>query len=77
MKPSKSALRKPDDRQILRVKRSLNMVISKARRIVVADRMNDGIIIKFDDGKCAFYSCELLYVNLSKCEELDETVLHW
>ena len=53
------------------------MAISKARRIVVADRINDGIIIKFNDGKCAFYSCELLYENLAKCEELDETVLHW
>lgn len=53
------------------------MAISEARRIVVADRMNDGLIIKFDDGKCAFYSCALLYENLSKCEELDETDLHW
>ena len=39
--------------------------------------MNDGIIIKFDDNECAFYSCELLYAMLPQSEELDEADLHW
>ena len=47
------------------------------RRIVNSDRMNDGLIIKFDNGKCAFFSCAFLYAKLSECEELDDGDLQW
>ena len=39
--------------------------------------MNDGIVIRFDDGKCAFYSSAILYGALSQCEELDELDFYW
>ena len=48
-----------------------------AQRIVNVDRMNDGIIVKFDNGRCAFYSCAFLYAKLSESEELDEVDLQW
>ena len=53
------------------------MDILNTRRIVNTDRMNDGIVIKFDDGRCAFFSCALLYATLPKCEPLDETIATW
>lgn len=53
------------------------MAVTNARRIVIADRMNDGVVIKFDDGKCAFYPCTLLYATFAKCEELNEKELQW
>lgn len=60
-----------------RAERLLSMAVTNARRIVIADRMNDGVVIKFDDGKCAFYPCTLLYATFAKCEELNEKELQW
>lgn len=45
--------------------------------IVIVDRTNDGVVIKFNDGRCAFYSCTYLYSKLSECEQLDESQLDW
>ena len=53
------------------------MDLLEARQIVNADRMSGGMIIKFDDGRCAFYSSALLYETLPKCEELNESDLIW
>lgn len=53
------------------------MDILNTRKIVNADRMIDGIVIKFDDGRCAFYSCAFLYKALPDCEQLEETDLNW
>ena len=53
------------------------MDVIETRRIVNADRMNDGLIIKFNDGKCAFFSCSLLYATLQRCKELTETEVIW
>lgn len=53
------------------------MDVSETRRIVNADRMNDGLIIRFNDGRCAFYSCEVLYATLAKCEELNDKEVFW
>ncbi len=53
------------------------MAISNAQQIVNVDRMNDGIIIKFEDGKCAFYSSALLYATLPHSKKLEEMELDW
>lgn len=53
------------------------MATITARRIVNVDRMKDGVIIKFDDGKCAFYPCAFLYAKLQECEELNEDDPRW
>ena len=39
--------------------------------------MNDGIIVKFDDGKCGFYPSSLLYATLQHCKQLDEAKVQW
>ena len=70
-------LRKLDDGQSRRAGPSLGMEDISTRKIVIADRTNDGIIIKFDDGRCAFYSCAFLYSKLAEGEELDEADLLW
>ena len=65
------------DRQNRPNEPSLGMEEIVTRKIVIADRTNSGIILKFDDGRCAFYSCAFLYSKLSECEELDEADLQW
>jgi hypothetical protein len=37
-------------------------------RIIEAERMEDGVIITFDDGKCAVYSTSLLHDTLPQAE---------
>lgn len=53
------------------------MTDSETRRIISADRLEEGVVVKFDDGRCAFYSCALLYATLPQSQELDETELDW
>ncbi len=45
--------------------------------IFAANLLNDGLILKFDNGRCAFYSCQLLHDIFSLADELDETDLLW
>lgn len=44
--------------------------------IAVADTLNDGLVIKFTDGRCAFYSTLLLYKTLDLAVEQDESSFH-
>ena len=53
------------------------MTISPGARIVVAEKLNDGLVLKFTDGSCAFYSAALLYTLLSLAVKLDETAVAW
>jgi hypothetical protein len=39
-------------------------------RVIAADRLRMGVMITFDDGKCAFYSAELLDTIFSQAEEV-------
>jgi hypothetical protein len=39
-------------------------------RITHAERMNGGVIIMFDDGKCAIYSASLIDATFSQAEEV-------
>ena len=43
------------------------------RRIVAADRLENALIITFDDGRCAEFSSTLLYAMLSEAKELFES----
>ena len=40
--------------------------------IVEALRLKDGVVITFEDGRCAVYSTALLYATLPKAHELTE-----
>ena len=53
------------------------MVISDAPRITAAERLNEGLVIKFEDGQCAFYSDALLFSKLPECEQLEEAETEW
>ncbi len=41
-------------------------------RVTDAQRMTDGVIISFEDGKCAFYSAALLYEAIDQAEPFRE-----
>lgn len=56
---------------------SLDMVISEVPNIVAAERLNDSIVIKFDNGQCGLYPSAFLYSKLSECEQLDESKVDW
>ena len=46
-------------------------------RILSAERLNRGIVIAFDDGRCALFLDALLYATLPQAEELDERKVEW
>ncbi|WP_263385623.1 hypothetical protein [Granulicella arctica] len=46
------------------------METPSAPRIVSAERLNGGVIIAFEDGKCAVYSAALLYATFSHAEHV-------
>jgi hypothetical protein len=41
-------------------------------RIVAVERLNEGVLVKFQGGRCVFYRDELLYEIIPRAEELDE-----
>jgi hypothetical protein len=40
-------------------------------RIIKSDRLDNAIVVAFDDGKTALYSAALLYVTLSQARMLE------
>ena len=46
-------------------------------RIAAANLLNTGLVLKFVDGRCAFYSCQLLHDSFPLADELDESDLEW
>lgn len=42
------------------------------RHVVAAERIDDGVIITFDDGRCAVYSAALLYSFVGSAETVSE-----
>jgi hypothetical protein len=50
------------------------MKTQPASLVVSADRLNGGLLIAFDDGKCAFYSSSLLYATFPQAREVKEQV---
>ena len=46
-------------------------------RIVTVERLNEGVLVKFQGGRCVFYRDELLYEIIPRAEELDEEATIW
>jgi len=53
------------------------MAVTETAQVVAAERLNGGLVIKFNDGKCAFYPASMLHAMFSQAEELDETHTAW
>jgi len=51
--------------------------LSSAPRIAAANRLNDGLVIKFDTGECGYYSDAFLFSKLPECERLNEEDNEW
>ncbi len=45
--------------------------------IIAVDFLSAGLVVKFDDGRCAFYSAEMLSALFAEAEEIDETEIVW
>jgi hypothetical protein len=43
-------------------------------RVTYAERLNGGVIITFDDGKCALYSAALLHETFTQAENVPDEV---
>lgn len=56
---------------------SLVMDVPSNPSIIAAERLNEGVVLKFDNGKCGFYSSSLLFSLWSECEELNEADVEW
>jgi hypothetical protein len=39
-------------------------------RVVFAERLDGGVVVTFEDGKCALYSAALLYLQLDQAQIL-------
>ena len=50
---------------------SLGMDISDPPRIVGSDRLDEGLLIFFSDGRSAFYSADLLYSMIELAEDFE------
>jgi hypothetical protein len=44
-------------------------------RVIEAQRLSGGVIITFDDGKCAVFSAALLHATFSQAKEIKESEL--
>ena len=53
------------------------MLTSETPQIVAAERLNKGLVIKFDNGRCGFYSSALLFSKILESDELDEADIAW
>jgi hypothetical protein len=49
------------------------MDIPTVPRVAETQRMDGGVIITFDDGKCAIYSAALLRATFSQAKEVKES----
>ena len=49
--------------------------------IVTVEKMHDGLVIHFADGRSAFYSCDLLYASIETAQvispEMNNTIFPW
>ncbi len=53
------------------------MEVSGNIQIISADKLNDGLVIRFADGRCAFYSASLLERLYKEAEQLNEEDIVW
>jgi len=40
--------------------------------IIFAERLSGGVVIAFDDGRCALFSASLLYTTIPQAEDLTD-----
>lgn len=55
----------------------LSNPLSSAPRIAVVDRLNDGLVIQFENGACGYYSDAFLFSKLPECAMLKEGDGEW
>ncbi len=48
----------------------------KQVEVIAADRLNDSVILTFDDGRCGIYTSDLLYSMLPSAREIHESEDH-
>ena len=53
------------------------MVASYIARITAVERLNGGVLVRFESGTHIFYSAALLSTMISEAEEQDETKTLW
>ena len=55
-----------------------SFMMSKSAPILIAvDRLNDGIIVRFNEGTCVLFSTALLYALSPQARATDETEEAW
>ena len=57
--------------------RCLGMEFPTDASVLAVERLNDGIVVKFSDGTCAYYSAALLYAQVFRAVLLQETDVAW
>ena len=45
--------------------------------LIAVNRLNDGIVVHFDDGTCAYFSAALLHATAPEATTMDEDVPAW
>ena len=45
--------------------------------LLAVERLNDGVIVRFDDGICVFFPTALLYTLSPQARAMDETETVW
>ena len=53
------------------------MELLQSPQIIAVERLNTGIVVKFADSNCFFYSQELLQRMQPQAEPLDESNVTW
>lgn len=53
------------------------MTLPDKPRIISAERMAKGLVLRFEDGRCGFYPYELLSKMCDKAKPLDEQNEDW
>lgn len=53
------------------------MTIAAQPNLISAERVDSGLVLKFADGRCAFYSATLLYAAIKQAKALDEEKVVW
>jgi hypothetical protein len=43
-------------------------------RVIAAERLEEGVVITFEDGRCAIYSASLLYETLPQAQAVEPEV---
>lgn len=46
-------------------------------QLIAAERLSDGVVIKFENGQAGFFSSAYLFSKLSESKEMDEAAVEW